>query len=81
MRQDRRAEGSSAAFALVLTGKVYAQTSEVPEPCGRAQGNKLLPTGEQVQVRASLSKMDLRVPEGKALTLRQQLALVAKMAS
>lgn len=77
----RRAEVCSAAFALVLTGKVYSQVSEVPEPHGRAQGNELLPTGEEVQVRDCLSKLDLGVLEGKALKLGQQLTLVAKTAS
>lgn len=41
----------------------------------------MLPTGEQVPVRNRLSKLDPRVLEGKALPLRQQLALVAKVAS
>lgn len=40
----------------------------------------MLPTGEEVQVRDYLSKLDLRVLESKALKLRQQLALVAKTA-
>lgn len=40
----------------------------------------MLPTGEEVQVRDYLSKLDLRVLEGKALKLGQKLALVAKTA-
>ena len=77
-----RTEVHSATFALVLTGRVYSQVFEVPEPRGRAQGPELLPTGgEEVQVRDCLSKLDLRVLEGKALKLGQQIALMAKMAS
>lgn len=41
----------------------------------------MLPTGEEVQIRDYLSKLDLRALESKALKLGQQLALVAKTAS
>lgn len=41
----------------------------------------MLPTGEEVQVRDHVGKLDLRLLEGKVLKLGQQLALAAKAAS